>query len=74
MAERHEYDPIQRAWIYGGPGTKDFSSKASGFGAWAVDAANGDVGTSLKLQPRRDNADYLQNLGPNELMRRLTRV
>lgn len=51
MANRHEYDPLLRAWIYGGPGTEGFDHTAEGWNFWAGDMAMDVVGTSMGREP-----------------------
>ena len=51
MANRHEYDPILRAWIYGGPGEEGFDHTVEGYNFWAGDMARGLVGTMLGDEP-----------------------
>lgn len=51
MTNRHEYDPLLRTWIYGGPGTEGFNHNVDGYNFWAGDMARGVVGITLGKEP-----------------------
>lgn len=52
IMNRHEYDPLLRSWVYGGPGEPDFDHTADGWNFWCGDVARGLVGTMMGDEPK----------------------
>ena len=52
MANRHEYDPLLRSWVYGGPGVEGFDHTADGYNFWCGDMARGVTGITLGSEPK----------------------